>query len=1359
MAEPFKSSALEANLAQTKLQDTRLSEKQQWFLTLSKPYWGVHQRVLDFFKEYNHPYPDYKGLFDGLHSISVSDLWVYMGTEKKEDALLFIVSMYSELLQRELDSNWMEELIKSLCKFTAALGEEEDVPDSAVRASLGMLEYCVRAYPDTVIRNSGLFRTYLGEWGIRPRYQEDVCQLVRRVLIETCQYWADTSKAEEWYRDHASLFHPSAKKQIRLIGGTFFAELQKRIDQATNWDQISRCLFFGDIAHHFRRITDEFQDSSEKIYYLIYLIHVPGMNGLQNHLLFDMNKLLNTVISTLPEEEIYGFTDNLFRQFASLKADLAGTILDCQNTIGKEIARTENPRLISYYIRKLVEFGFVYPGTVRINEDWQTEVNRHHVKNIRIWLDLIRNSPDQYKDLLGALIVNLKLGGIFVSDTDLLQRDVTRLLNADIAPVYRQVKQLARIFPVYFREIGAEGKLRDVTTAMDELCKRKDRLVHFLRKQVHSESNNTHIRLTEQIARYWDSANRDHILPHLPKDVADTLDERNPLFVGMKEIMEAMKTQFETDALGVLHLNETWASEYLLGNGAFPEADKKKFLYLIQLYHLLLEKYSFETKDISRILAGSTVITAEEGEQLEEMMEQGQKIPVLEKVYEWMGRLKDQILDPQPTEAVENIYYKRHIAVGIPSMYGQYSEPKFEALGLMYRLERVAAKWMVMIVHDCQPDYLTTHTLTQAYRILELFLEGLKLDGVENQSFQANLEMLRYCLSSQSFSLDQYIDVFRFMATSVKEIINEYFLRVYDETLSAVVPQIVAGSEQDHVKVTESFYRDILSSAFLIQELDSFVTDLTDRLTEITEKHPPQIIKDMLTYDPAQLMNPFHQPCRELDNQVFMGAKAYYLKRITEMGFPVPEGFVITTELFRHRKAAYILDNMRRRIEQDIYGAIEAIEQSSGRKFGDPSRPLLLSVRSGTAISMPGAMSTFLNVGINEEIAGWDVKNPDTAWMNWDAYRRFLQSWGMAMGIARDDFDRIMIQFKQKYGVDQKMLFSWEQMRDMAAAYRHRIEEAGIEIPHDPEHQLIRTIRSVLDSWDSRRARTYRRHLRIADEWGTAVIIQRMVMGNRSKQAGSGVFFTHNPKINRPGIHPYGDFTLCSQGEDIVSGLVYPLPISESQRKDDYSDSSLSLQTAYPAIYERLMHYAHRLIDQHGFNHQEIEFTFESENPDDLYILQIRDQNIQGAAAQMRFAAPPGIENLLGRGIGIFGGCLSGRVVFSEEDMARFRHHELKIPLILIRPDTVPDDIPMIFKSDALLTSRGGVTSHAAVTAAKLGKVCIVNCRDLYVNEMQREAQIHGIRIQPGDYISLDGQSGNIYKGWNPVTEKDTAGI
>ena len=427
------------------------------------------------------------------------------------------------------------------------------------------------------------------------------------------------------------------------------------------------------------------------------------------------------------------------------------------------------------------------------------------------------------------------------------------------------------------------------------------------------------------------------------------------------------------------------------------------------------------------------------------------------------------------------------------------------------------------------------------------------------------------------------------------------------------------------------------------------------------------------------------------------------------------------------------------------------IEKKTGLKFGDPNRPLLLSVRSGTAISMPGAMSTFLNVGMNDQIALALEKNPDTAWMGWDSYRRFIQSWGMSHGVDRDRFDELMVRVKAKYGVEKKASFTAPQMKELALEYKRTLNDHGVYIIKNPFDQLKQAINNIFDSWSSQRAIAYRKHLEIADQWGTAVLVQKMVMGNRSKRSGSGVAFTHNPKLKKPGINLYGDFTLCSQGEDIVAGLVYTLPISEGQRTDGYFDSEISLELAFPAIYKRLQEIATDLIEAHGFNNQEIEFTFESDQPDDLYILQIREQNITEHKEKAFFATPLEEMKLIGKGIGVGGGCLSGIVSFDMEDLIDNKQKHPDSAHILIRPDTVPDDIQMIFMCDGLVTSRGGVTSHAAVAAEKLGKVCIVNCQKLIVNDIEKKCSIDGYIIKKGDSISIDGTVGSIYYGYYPI--------
>ena len=1002
-------------------------------------------------------------------------------------------------------------------------------------------------------------------------------------------------------------------------------------------------------------------------------------------------------------------------------------------------------------MQRLIEFGFIYPGALEVNDEWAIEANSNHVKNIRIWLDLIETSPYKFKKLLSALVVNLKLGGIFIADTDLFQRDVTRLLNADISPVYKQVKQLARFFPVYFNEIGAEGKLRDVSTYIDELTGRKDRLIHFVRKQIHSESNNTHIELVRKVAVFWFNGDKKMLKKIIPPDVFVSLELDTAYFRGVNNLMTAACRHFALKAEELLLLDEEQIDSFINQRTAATERDKKRFILLVQLYQLLLEKYSFESRDISGLLMKSRFFGEEEIEQLIGKINHKLYREALEQIFGFMKVLKDVILDKTTTEAVETIYYKRHIAAGIPSMYGQYKEPKFEALGLMYRLEQLASRQFEMILEEIKLEYISAKTLNSVYETLVLFKEGLELDGMVNQNFNSTLEMFRYSLTSTSVTLGQFMNIFRFMAQHIKELINEYFIRVYDETINVVIPQVYSADRETVARESEMFYRVILSSAFLVRELDQFIAGSLSMINNMLENYSEAHIHNMMSYNPDLAISSLNRDTEIMDNQVFLGAKAYYLKKLIKYGFPIPPGFVLTTEVYRHKETIFEHPYMNYELELMLDENLTELEKQTGLKFGSTEKPMLLSVRSGTAISMPGAMSTFLNIGMNDQVAEALARKPSTAWMGWDSYRRFIQSWGMSHGVDRDCFDEVMTMIKAKYGVDRKSNFSAVQMKELALEYKQVLSGHGIPVVNDPREQLRQAIDNVFNSWSSGRAVAYRKHLQIADQWGTAVLVQKMVMGNRSKHSGSGVVFTHNPKLKKPGINLYGDFTLCSQGEDIVAGLVYPLPVSESQRNSDEKNKDISLEKAFPAIFKRLRSIAVELIEKHSFNNQEIEFTFESEHPEDLYILQIREQNIVQPEKMAVFSDSGGDMKIIGKGIGVGGGCMSGVVAF---DMADLDDNLKKCPgekQILIRPDTVPDDIQMIFKCDGLVTSRGGVTSHAAVAAEKLGKVCIVSCKDLTVDERKKQGEFNGFVIRPGDAISIDGNWGGIYAGSYPV--------
>jgi len=820
----FKSEALEANLTQTK-HDVELPEKHRWFVNLSSSYWGIHKRTEEFIKEYNHPHPNYEYIIQNLHRISLTDLWLYRSLPESEEALLFLVQMFEELQSQKLDDKLYKQLLVTLFKYIDKLVEEEGFPAAVVWKCLELIEKGLQENEFIYVLNSGYFRMYLKKAATISEFKDKICSLTKTVLLKCCSFWEQTTNPEGWIESKAELFQPASREKVKLIGRDFFKELATRIQNSHCWPDLETNLFFDDIANHFRRFSMEFELSLEKIYYVFFLLHIPGMVQLKKHLFYDLNRLIKDALSELGESEIFNFIDTIFNLFDEFKHQHTGTILDCLYTLGKEIAALNDDKATAYYMQKLIEFGFVYPGPVQITSDWVTKVNPDHIKNIRVWLDLIEISPYSFKKLLSALVVNLKLGGIFISDTDLFQRDITKLLNADIAPVYKQVKQLARLFPVYYNEIGAEGKLRDVSTVIDELSGRNDRLIHYVRKQIHTESNNTHIELVNKVARFWLTGELEPLQHLLPKDVAESINLEGEYFVGINHLMRAVCEHFKVDAAGFLNLSEDDLAAYFQSHepqDPAEERDQKRLLCLVQLNRLLLEKYSFEVTDVVGLLSQSRFFANKDINHLKELLEQNRLHEALKQVYAFKRMLKSIILDKTKTEATETIYYKRHIALGIPSMYGQYREPKFEALGLMYRLEQVASRLVVKIIEGINLEYISAKTLNSIYEVLVQFKDGLELDGVVNQNFNSTLEMFRYSLTSSSVTLGQYMNIFRFMAQHIRELINEYFIRVYDETINIVVPQIYDDSRETITKVSEVFYRDILTSSFLIKELDQW---------------------------------------------------------------------------------------------------------------------------------------------------------------------------------------------------------------------------------------------------------------------------------------------------------------------------------------------------------------------------------------------------------------------------------------------------------------------------------------------------------------------------------------------------------
>lgn len=1363
MEEKFVSKALEANLAETRYKDIKIPADFQVFINLSKTYFGINKRANDCVIEFQHPFSNRKFVTEELRTILLTDYWYYMGLENSVEAFNIPLRLLQTLLLEPANGNDHALIIRSLLEFIDKLAKESNDYSSSIAYCLNILRLGLDSDTLTFIKTSKYFDRYLKVVADNKKFSLSVFEITRDINRENILYWQKTTQIEPWLNEHASVLTGTDKELvIEAIGKPKFDTLQKQLNHAETWEQLVNNLpDYDQIAAIMAEAVRFFSTFIEKFYYSFYLLKLPGMKNHRERLIWNLNKMVQQAMDEVPKDQLRSFVDQLFTFAVELREHHSSSVLDILLTVGKktiDIDKSLPQRISHYFEEKLIHFGFETPGIVYVNEDWQLSVNQNHIKNINVWLELIEYSQMEMEKLLSTLIVNLKLGGIFLSDTDLFQREITKILNSNIAPFYKKVKQLTRIFPVYFNEIGAEGEIRKVTTTMDEISHRKDQLVHFLRKQVHTESNNTLIGLTRKIFIFWHDGNLESLREVLPKNVYQAIDMENEYFAPIHRMVNELCSLSEKSPGDLLAVSEKTFESLLSRLTEQNARDVERLRDTRRLYAFLKEKYSFETVDIIALLKRYSYIQDHDVERFAKSLDNDDFETSLKLIYSFMTRLKQIIFDPKTSQGWENIYHKRHIAIGIPSMYGTYREPKFEALGLTFRLENVATRLMEKVVAQINLNYISAKTLKNIYTILDYFREGLELDGINNQSFNSNLRMLKYSLRSQSFSFEQYINIFQFLADDVKRTIIKYFLKSYEIPLRIVVQQLFDKDKQLPEKAliklvnknSEQFYRDVIADAFLMQPLDNFISRILESLQEMKDNLPSQMIDEIMSYNSDLVIARLGKHNVQVDNQAFLGSKAYHLKNLRIAGFPIPPGFVITTEAFRRHKAIYGHPELIKELYDLIKEHLGIVEKACKKKFGDPKNPLLLSVRSGTAISMPGAMDTLLNVGMNDELTQSLSEVPGFGWTAWDSYRRLLQSWGMAFGLTRDEFDKIIESYKTKFQVEQKVELSPIEMREVAMAYKAKLHTSNIHFEEDVFEQLLTTINLVFESWSSERAKVYRKHLEIADDWGTAVVVQQMIFGNLSTTSGTGVVFTQDPTKEKHGVSLYGDFTLSGQGEDIVAGLVTPRPVSKSQVSAGRNPGH-SLQETFPEIYKRLYQMAIDLTENHGYSPQEIEFTFESEKAEDLFILQIRDQDMTTNRSADVFETPLDKMNLAGRGIGVGGSAMSGRLAIDDKDIKALRKKYPGISVILVRPDTVPDDIGMIFSTDGLLTGKGGATSHAAVTAVRLGKTAVVNCANLQVYDQEKRCELNGHVFYSGDPISIDGNLGNVYEGNYPI--------
>jgi pyruvate,orthophosphate dikinase len=1390
----IRSKALEVNIADYHV-DVTIDEKYSILQEVMSKYYGIMEGLNTFLKELSHPYINWQFIVQEARGYSLDYFHLLRNHPKGPDAARLFIEIYTSAIESKSDMAVRADAVDNFLLFIQKVIKESGT--------------AFKRFKPVIDDSFDRIRNYQGEdffLFVKSYYQinklaetlfncsdaiEEDYKAVNLLLLKYYEraytYWLSERDPGSWFEKEAdkinnmghfdTFFQNISHEQIKQYK-TELEGLAQSEDMASE-DVLKRLLMlpgYNQFVETYREIPQKLLDRSDKVgqgnkWKLIFLFHIMNISGLSmihEEALREINRTLSWLIAHESNLNIGSLIHKTFSILKTRAGQYPVTALNCVLNMGKGVYKTDDSELINFFIDYVIDLGFQSPMFSGVGNDWQIMVNTAHILNIRTWLELIELNPMWSTRLLSYLIIHLSTCGVFIKDIDLFPRDITRLLNSGIEPVYNLAKQLCRLFPVYFNDIGAEGKLRDISTEIDEISGRRDLLIHFLRKQSHVESSNRIIDFMKAIFNFWETREKGPLEPFLPPDIYKEIDTHGPYIEGVHRIISHLKEKVISLPDGLVTINENEIISLFEGISGVSEKDLERVELAINFYKLLNQKYNLGFVEMDNYLAQ---LRSEAFPDLDSLHNALAEPDLTKKIYlllDYQEELKKIILSDQTYEIKEDIYKKRHITIDIPSMYGSYREMKFDALGFAFRIESLINVLFEELVDSIDLSLITTATFFQIYDRLKLFYKALKLDGIPSVEIERQLDILAHSLEAKGFTFTQYLDIFKGFAQAVRNIINDYFNNIHGENLIQILSQIPVdqilpkylpqSDTIDHEKlrhrVSEIFFRERIALSLGLQQLDLLLSRILNTLFQQSNKLPKDKLHHLLLYDPEKTMTSIKNIHKRVSGIIYLGNKGLNMVRLKNYGMPVPPGFIITTEAFRYREIIDSYPPAEQNFKEQLLQQISDLEKNTGKTFSDPNNHLLFSVRSGSAISQPGMMDTFLDVGMNEEIATGIAERTGNAWFAWDSYRRFLQCYGMAFGLERDDFDAIISEMKQRSSVQFKREFTGIQMRKVAIAYKNMIRDAGIDIIEDPFDQLYLTIKMIFDSWESSKAKTYRKIMGISDDWGTAATVQQMVFGNLSWQSGSGVFFTHNPRWSEDRLRLWGDFTIGNQGEDVASGLVITLPISIIQQDIEMRETDITLETHFPDIYKGLKEWANELIHIKEWSPQEMEFTFESPFVEDLYILQSRDMTIRERKKVPTFDLEDITDNkLLGHGIAVSGGAMNGRIVFSLKEIDQWRTMEPETLLILVRRDTVPDDIREIYAADGLLTARGGVTSHAAVVAHRLGKTCIVGCGNLVCNEKEKSCRINEILFKSGDHISIDGREGSVYQDLLRVKE------
>ncbi len=1003
--------------------------------------------------------------------------------------------------------------------------------------------------------------------------------------------------------------------------------------------------------------------------------------------------------------------------------------------LARSILRFGQSDLVTLYLDSVRSILIPSARVRGISQDtWAELVNPIHLEQLNRFMELLEVGGDVLESILVHVSANLLVGGVLIPDDRIFQRRVSAYLNSlamkgKFLLNYLLLTQL----PIYFNDVGAVNKIRDYSTEIDSWG--NDAIIYFLRKQVHVNASSNNVRLVENIMRSWVMLDPSVLKDVVAADIAAKADrgfmERyaaviNPFFRNFGVLDEKGLHLEEILKLGDDEIDNSLQT----GKGSDDEAIIKVKL-LCKLYKEISRKYSLVNKD-------NVIHDVHTG-----LLNQVDRLKELTEI----------ILSPERTDPHESLYFKRHIAFGIPSVLGTYHERKFDALCDLVRIGRELPIYLETIISEVEKNGSTAKSKESLdwIRSLGAAWQALKQYGMRNVRIDEFLIVIEH----GELSSTQIIDVLKMWQKELGWLVssvNRTFYRALWDILIKFPREDLAGNLMVlntalpffTGKAVDTALRDILSSIPGLVESDRLLNAIITGLRSHKERKLPGEIRGFNLKQGWEFYDIHALSMQDgLRLGPRLGNKAKNLILAKEMGLNVPAGVVLPADQAvslscEHDITAYL---------NYLHRAVGAIEARTGKTFGGARHPLLISVRSGSYISMPGILNSILYCGINEGTVDAFIGENGNHVLGWDSYRRFIEHYGMfVLDLPRDFFETITQEYMGAHSLHAGDLGDEAHLQAIVRVYKARLHERDLLVPTDVYEQLLRCVNAVYKSWNSDRARQFRHATDTSEAWGTSVTLMEMVPGNQ-EGSGASIFFTRNPATGEQSV--YGETMENASGDDLVSGRTIGRPLSQGQEPRNQK----SLEESDPELFRLHQKLARTIEETFGNLPQEVEVTYTRDlsGAPHLFVLQTRRMEEKREIAGTFDVICKMEERVIGKGIGANGGALSGVASFADTpEMIEILSRKSGMPVILIRKTANTDDVSLMPVIKGIITASGGVTSHGAVLAQTFGLTAVVACIDLKIDVDAQEspsAFIGTTRIQEGTLLSIDGRTGLVFFG------------